>query len=94
MRRTARQASLSRVSDEEFLHTLTPAEADMLEEMGEPATYPTGTVIFEQGGKPDYVLLVRGGRVRIAARGAVAARAAVAPAARGRRAHERAALTS
>jgi CRP/FNR family cyclic AMP-dependent transcriptional regulator len=69
MRRTARQASLSHVSDAEFLHTLTPAESDALEDMGEPASYPAGTVIFEQGGTPDYVLLVRGGRVRIAAHG-------------------------
>jgi CRP/FNR family transcriptional regulator, cyclic AMP receptor protein len=70
MRCTAGQASLSLVSDAQFLHTLTPAESDALEDMGEPGTFAAGTVIFEQGGKPDCVLLVRGGRVRIAARGA------------------------
>jgi len=58
------------VSDAEFLHTLTPAESDALEDMGEPGAYAAGTVIFEQGGKADCVLLVRAGRVRIAARGA------------------------
>jgi CRP/FNR family cyclic AMP-dependent transcriptional regulator len=58
------------VNEAEFLHTLTPAESDALEEMGEPRTYPAGTVIFEQGGTPDCVLLVRGGRVRVATRGA------------------------
>jgi CRP-like cAMP-binding protein len=58
------------VSDAEFLHTLTPAESDALEDMGEPGAFAAGTVIFEQGGKPDCVLLVRAGRVRIAARGA------------------------
>jgi CRP/FNR family transcriptional regulator, cyclic AMP receptor protein len=58
------------VNEAEFLHTLTPAESDALEEMGEPGTFPAGSVIFEQGGKPDCVLLVRGGRVRVAARGA------------------------
>jgi CRP-like cAMP-binding protein len=57
------------VSEAEFLHTLTPAESDALEDMGEPASYPAGTVIFEEGGKPDCVLLVRSGRVRIAAHG-------------------------
>ena len=56
------------VSDTEFLHTLTPTESDALEEMGEPGTYPPGAVIFEQGGTADCVLLVRSGRVRIAAR--------------------------
>ncbi len=56
--------------DEEFLHTLTPAESDALEDMGEPGTYPPGAVIFEQGGTADCVLLVRSGRVRVAARGA------------------------
>src|SRR5215216_2863430 len=69
VRRTARQASLSHVSEAEFLHTLTPAESDALEDMGEPASYPAGSVIFEQGGTPDCVLLVRAGRVRIAAHG-------------------------
>jgi CRP-like cAMP-binding protein len=58
VRRTAGQASLSLVSDAEFLHTLTPAESDALED-----------VIFEQGGMPDCILLVRGGRARVAARG-------------------------
>ena len=57
------------MNEAEFLHTLTPAESDALDEMGEPRTYPAGTVIFEEGGTPDVVLLVRGGRVRIAARG-------------------------
>jgi CRP/FNR family cyclic AMP-dependent transcriptional regulator len=57
------------VNDTEFLHTLTPAESEALEQVGEPQAFPAGTVIFEQGGKPDSVLLVRGGRVRIAARG-------------------------
>ena len=56
------------MSDTEFLHALTPAESDALEEMGEPGTYPPGSVIFEQGGTADCVLLVRSGRVRIAAR--------------------------
>ena len=36
--------------------------------MGEPGTYPPGAVIFEQGGTADCVLLVRSGRVRVAAR--------------------------
>ena len=58
------------MNEAEFLHTLTPAESDVLEEMGEPRTYPAGAVIFEQGGTPDGVLLLRGGRVRVAARGA------------------------
>jgi CRP-like cAMP-binding protein len=53
------------VSDAEFLHTLTPAESDALEEMGEPGTYPPGSVIFEQGGTADCVLLVRAGHVRV-----------------------------
>jgi len=69
MRRTARQASLSHVNDAEFLRTLTPTESDALEDIGEPGAYPAGTVIFEQGGKPDVVLLVRSGRVRVSARG-------------------------
>ena len=58
------------MSDAEFLHTLTPAESDALEEMGEPAAYPPGAVIFEQGGTAECVLLVRAGRVRITRRGA------------------------
>jgi len=58
------------VNDAEFLHTLTPAESDALEDMGEPGTFAAGTVIFEQGGTPDVVLLVRAGRVRVAVRGA------------------------
>ena len=57
------------MNEADFLHTLTPAESDALEERGEPGSYPAGTVIFEQGGTPDCVLLVRGGRVRIAVRG-------------------------
>ena len=69
VRRTAGQASLSLVSDAEFLHTLTPAESDALEDMGEPGTFAAGSVIFEQGGTPDCILLVRGGRARVAARG-------------------------
>ena len=52
------------MSDADFLHTLTPAERDALEDMGEPGTYAAGSVIFEQGGTPDCILLVRGGRVR------------------------------
>jgi CRP/FNR family transcriptional regulator, cyclic AMP receptor protein len=56
------------MSDAEFLHTLTPAESDALEDMGEPGTYPAGAVIFEQGGTADCVLLVRAGHVRVAAR--------------------------
>jgi CRP-like cAMP-binding protein len=58
------------VNEAEFLHTLTPAESDALEEMGEPRTFEAGAVIFEEGGTPDCVLLVRGGRVRVATRGA------------------------
>jgi CRP-like cAMP-binding protein len=58
------------VNDAEFLHALTPAESDALEEMGEPGTYAPGTVIFEQGGTADCVLLVRAGRVQVSARGA------------------------
>ena len=58
------------MSDAEFLLTLTPAESDALEEVGEPGSFPAGTVIFEQGDTADCVFLVRGGRVRIAARGA------------------------
>jgi len=56
------------VSDEEFLHTLTPTESDTLEDMGEPGTYPAGAVVFERGGTADCVLVVRSGRVRVAAR--------------------------
>jgi CRP-like cAMP-binding protein len=56
------------VSDAEFLHTLTPSESDALEEMGEPATYPPGAVIFEQGLTADCVLVVRAGRVRVSIR--------------------------
>jgi CRP/FNR family transcriptional regulator, cyclic AMP receptor protein len=58
------------VSDAEFLHTLTPAESEALEEMGEPGSYPPGSLIFEQGDTADRVLLVRAGHVRVAARGA------------------------
>jgi CRP/FNR family cyclic AMP-dependent transcriptional regulator len=57
------------VRDAEFLHTLTPAESDALEEMGEPGTYPPGSVIFEQGGTADCVLLLRGGHVRVVVAG-------------------------
>ena len=55
------------MDDTDFLHTLTPAESDALEEMGEPGAYPAGEVIFEQGGIADCVLLVRSGRVRVTA---------------------------
>jgi CRP-like cAMP-binding protein len=48
---------------------LTPAESDALEAMGEPGTYPAGAVIFEQGLAADRILLLRAGRVRVAARG-------------------------
>jgi CRP/FNR family cyclic AMP-dependent transcriptional regulator len=58
------------VSDAEFLHTLTPAESEALEEMGEPGSYPPGSLIFAQGDTADRVLLVRAGHVRVAARGA------------------------
>ena len=58
------------MSDAEFLHTLTPAESDALEEMGEPGTYAAGSLIFEQGETADRVLLMRSGHVRVAARGA------------------------
>jgi CRP-like cAMP-binding protein len=57
------------VNDAEFLHTLTPAESDALEEMGEPGSYPAGAVIFEQGLVADRVLLLRAGRVHITAHG-------------------------
>ena len=53
------------MDDFHFLHTLTPAESDALEDMGEPRGYPAGEVIFEQGGTADCVLLVRTGRVRV-----------------------------
>jgi CRP-like cAMP-binding protein len=55
------------VDDTDFLHTLTPAESDALEDMGEPGAYPAGEIIFEQGGIADCVLLVRSGRVRVTA---------------------------
>ena len=55
------------MDDTDFLHTLTPAESDALEEMGEPGAYPAGEIIFEQGGIADCVLLVRSGRVRVTA---------------------------
>ena len=55
------------MDDTDFLHTLTPAESDALEDMGEPGAYPAGEVIFEQGGIADCVLLVRSGRVRVTA---------------------------
>jgi CRP-like cAMP-binding protein len=58
------------VRDADFLHTLTPAESDALEDMGEPGAYAAGSVIFEQGGTADCVLVVRSGSVRIATRGA------------------------
>jgi CRP-like cAMP-binding protein len=55
------------VDDTDFLHTLTPAESDALEDMGDPGAYPAGAVIFEQGATADCVLLVRSGRVRVTA---------------------------
>ena len=55
------------MDDAAFLHTLTPAETDALEDMGEPGTYAAGEVIFEEGGTADCVLLVRTGRVRVTA---------------------------
>ena len=55
------------MDDADFLHTLTPAETEALEDMGEPASYPAGEVIFEEGGTADCVLLVRSGRVRVTA---------------------------
>ena len=56
------------MDDAAFLHTLTPAESDALEDMGEPGTYAAGEVIFEEGGTADCVLLVRAGRVRVTSR--------------------------
>ena len=53
------------MDESDFLHTLTPAESDALEEVGEPEAYPAGAVIFEQGRIADCVLLVRSGRVRV-----------------------------
>jgi CRP-like cAMP-binding protein len=53
------------VDDADFLHTLTPAESDALEDMGEPGSFAAGEVIFEQGGTADCVLLVRTGHVRV-----------------------------
>ena len=55
------------MDDTDFLHTLTPAEADALEEMGEPGSYAAGEVIFEQGGTADCVFVLRIGRVRVSA---------------------------
>ena len=55
------------MDDADFLHTLTPAETEALEDMGEPASYGAGEVIFEEGGTADCVLLVRAGRVRVTA---------------------------
>ena len=55
------------MDDTDFLHTLTPAEADALEEMGEPGSYAAGEVIFEQGGTADCVFVLRAGRVRVSA---------------------------
>jgi len=55
------------VNEAEFLHTLTPAETDALEEMGEPGSYAAGEVIFEQGGTADCVFVLRAGRVRVSA---------------------------
>ena len=55
------------MDDADFLHTLTPAEAEALEDMGEPGSYAAGEVIFEEGGTADCVLLVRAGRVRVTA---------------------------
>jgi CRP-like cAMP-binding protein len=55
------------LDDADFLHTLTPAETEALEDMGEPASYGAGEVIFEEGGTADCVLLVRAGRVRVTA---------------------------
>ena len=55
------------MDDTDFLHTLTPAEADALEAMGEPGSYAAGEVIFEQGGTADCVFVLRAGRVRVSA---------------------------
>ena len=55
------------MDDADFLHTLTPAETEALEDMGEPGRYAAGEVIFEEGGTADCVLLVRAGRVRVTA---------------------------
>ncbi len=55
------------MDDTDFLHTLTPAEVDALEEMGEPGSYAAGEVIFEQGGTADCVFVLRAGRVRVSA---------------------------
>ena len=55
------------MDDTDFLHTLTPAEVDVLEEMGEPGSYAAGEVIFEQGGTADCVFVLRAGRVRVSA---------------------------
>jgi CRP-like cAMP-binding protein len=55
------------VDDADFLHTLTPAETEALEDMGEPGAYAAGEIIFEEGGTADCVLLVRAGRVRVTA---------------------------
>ena len=55
------------MDDTDFLHTLTPAETDALEEMGEPGSYAAGEVIFEQGGTADCVFVLRAGRVRVSA---------------------------
>ena len=55
------------MDDADFLHTLTPAETEALEDMGEPGGYAAGEVIFEEGGTADCVLLVRTGRVRVTA---------------------------
>ena len=53
------------MDDTDFLHTLTPAESDALEQMGEPGSYAAGEVIFEQGGTADCVFVLRAGRVRV-----------------------------
>jgi CRP-like cAMP-binding protein len=53
------------VDDTDFLHTLTPAEAEALEQMGEPGSYAAGAVIFAQGDTADCIFVLRAGRVRV-----------------------------
>jgi CRP/FNR family cyclic AMP-dependent transcriptional regulator len=66
------------MGEAEFLHTLTPAETDALEDLGAPAAFAAGDVIFAQGDAADRVLLVRAGRVRVTARGPAGAEVALA----------------
>jgi CRP-like cAMP-binding protein len=51
-----------------FAQTLTPKELETLEDLGEAVGFSEGETIFAEGQSSDRMLLVREGRVRVAAR--------------------------